>query len=189
MEKYQNKYRIPSARLAGWDYANNAAYFITICTKYRIHFFGCIKNHKMVLSEMGKTAEAYWYEIPNQFPFVKLESFVVMPNHIHGIIVINKPIERWIPELKDSVPPAESISIGGFVGNKNPMLNENLSRIVRWSKGRCAFEIHKFHQEFNWQTRFHDHIIRNETEFNRINNYIKMNPKNWGMDKFSQPEK
>ena len=92
MGKYQNKYRIPSVRLAGWDYANNAAYFITICTKNRIHFFGCIKNHKMVLSEMGKTAEAYWYEILNQFPFVKLELFVVMPNQIHGIIVINKPI-------------------------------------------------------------------------------------------------
>ena len=90
-EKYQNKYRIASTRASWWDYGSNAAYFVTICTQNRIHFFGKIENQTMVLSEIGRSAETCWFEIPNHFPFVQLGSFVVMPNHIHGIIIIDKP--------------------------------------------------------------------------------------------------
>ena len=88
-EKYQNKYRIPSARLQNWDYGNNAAYFITICTKERLCFFGEIEN-TMQTTHIGKLAEQYWEEIPTHFPFIELGSFVVMPNHIHGILIIIK---------------------------------------------------------------------------------------------------
>lgn len=88
--KFQNKYRIPSARLQTWDYANNGAYFITICTQNREHFFGNIKNGIMQLSEIGKLAAQFWHEIPNHFPMVELGNFVVMPNHIHGILIIDK---------------------------------------------------------------------------------------------------
>ncbi len=91
-EKYQNKYRIPSARLQNWDYADNAAYFITICTKDRLHFFGEI-DKIMEPTPIGKLAEQYWTEIPNHFSFVELGSFVVMPNHTHGILIINKTVE------------------------------------------------------------------------------------------------
>lgn len=88
--KYQNKYRIPSARLQNWDYGWNASYFVTICTQNRIHYFGEIVGGAMQLSEIGQMAEKFWYEIPQHFPFVKLDAFVVMPNHIHGIITIAK---------------------------------------------------------------------------------------------------
>jgi REP element-mobilizing transposase RayT len=102
-DKFENKYRIPSTRLQTWDYGDNAAYFITICTKNRFHHFCEIivetpdsavlakpTTKNMVLSEIGVMAEKYWWEIPNHFPFVKLDAFVVMPNHIHGIIMIDK---------------------------------------------------------------------------------------------------
>lgn len=91
MNKFQNKYRIPSARLQHWNYGWNAPYFVTICTKNRKCFFGNITDGKKELSEIGKIAEKYWLEISNHFPFVKLDTFVVMPNHIHVIIVIDKP--------------------------------------------------------------------------------------------------
>jgi putative transposase len=103
MEKFRNKYRIPSARLQNWDYGSNAPYFITICTANRENFFGDIEK-KMILSEIGKIAHHYWYEIPNHFPFVKLGEFVVMPNHVHGIIIIDKSM----PDPENSVETADS---------------------------------------------------------------------------------
>lgn len=94
MDKFKNKYRIPSARLQNWDYGANGAYFITICTHNREHFFGEIVvsagEPTMQLSEMGKLAEQHWMEIPTHFPFVELGNFVVMPNHTHGILIVDK---------------------------------------------------------------------------------------------------
>lgn len=90
MDKFENKYRIPSARAQWWDYGSNAPYFITICTKNREHFFGEIKDGKMVLSGIGRMAYVFWMEIPVHFSFVVLDEFVVMPNHIHRIIIIDK---------------------------------------------------------------------------------------------------
>lgn len=89
-DKFQNKYRISSARLQNWDYGWNAPYFVTICTQNREHYFGEIVDGIMYFSEMGKIAQQFWHEIPDHFPFVILDAFVVMPNHIHGIIIINK---------------------------------------------------------------------------------------------------
>lgn len=89
-EKYKNLYRIPSARLRNWDYTADGAYFITICTKNRTHFFGECENGKMKLSTIGAIVKGLWYDIPNHHPNVILGDFVVMPNHIHGIIVIDK---------------------------------------------------------------------------------------------------
>jgi putative transposase len=91
MDKYQNKYRIASARAQWWDYGWNGAYFITICTQNREHYFGEIENGKMVLSPMGIIADILWHEIPNHASFVELGDFVVMPNHIHGILILDKP--------------------------------------------------------------------------------------------------
>lgn len=128
-------------------------------------------------------AEQYWKEIPNHFPFVKLGAFVVMPNHIHGIVIIDKKEHR-----QNNAGMVET-KIDGFAGNKNPMLNDNLSRIIRWYKGRCSFEIRKIQPGFNWQSRFHEHIIRNDAEYNRIQNYIEANIENWGKDKFLNKQK
>jgi len=181
-DKYQNKYRIPSARLKTWDYSSNAAYFITICTKNREHFFGEIIGNEptLQLNELGKLANQFWYEIPNHFPFIILEAFIVMPNHVHGILIIDNVETRLIASL----PTPSANKTGGITGDKNPMFHENISRVIRWYKGRCAFEMRKIHADFNWQTRFHDHIIRNPESFARIRNYIQNNPLNWSEDTF-----
>jgi len=73
---------------------------------------------------------------------------------------------------------------GGFAGDKNPMINENISHIIRWYKGRCSFEMRKINSDFTWQSRFYDHIIRNEDEYEKISEYIINNIINWEEDKF-----
>lgn len=90
MEKFKNKYRIPSARLAGWDYAANGAYFITICTKNRTRFFGKVADGAMQLNEIGQIATTFWQEIKIHAKDVDLGNFVVMPNNVHGIILIQR---------------------------------------------------------------------------------------------------
>src|SRR5690554_7950352 len=89
MKKFNNKYRIQSARVPWWDYGNAGAYFITICTKDRAHFFGEIQEAKMIWSPVGAIADVLWHEIPNHTNNVELGAFVVMPNHIHGILILN----------------------------------------------------------------------------------------------------
>jgi putative transposase len=92
-EKFRNKYRVPSARAAWWDYGWNGAYFITICTKNRLHYFGTIENRKMTLANCGVLADVFWHEIPNHSNYVELGAFVVMPNHIHGILILD--VQTW----------------------------------------------------------------------------------------------
>jgi REP element-mobilizing transposase RayT len=90
LKKFKNKYRIPSARMASWDYGSNAPYFITICTANRKHFFGEIINGNMHLNEIGRLAQEFWQDIPKYSPFITLANFVIMPNHTHGILIIDK---------------------------------------------------------------------------------------------------
>lgn len=185
MDKYQNKYRIASARAAWWDYGWNGAYFITICTQDRKHFFGKIEQSQSILSSMGQIAEANWQAIPSQFPYAELGDFVVMPNHIHGILILDKPQDLdTTVNMPPSTQPTEHKKPGGKTGDNNPMLNTNISRIIRWYKGRSSFEIRKKHTEFAWHPRFYDHIIRNDRAYQRISDYIINNPTNWGKDKF-----
>lgn len=217
-DKYMGKYRSATARLQTWDYGWNAPYFVTLCTHDRQCFFGSVANHQMILSPMGQLAHQIWMEIPVHFPFVRLGAFVVMPNHVHGIIIIDKPegdgnregdgngegngeangtdainrVPTKIPiPTKISIPTEIPISTiipiptaGGITGPHNPMLHDNLSRIIRWYKGRTSFECRKPHTPFAWQSRFHDHIIRDDRSFETIWNYIVNNPHNWGDDKF-----
>jgi REP element-mobilizing transposase RayT len=103
MSKYMNKYRSESARAQWWDYGWNGAYFITICTADREHFFGEIKNGKMILSPTGVIADLLWHEIKNHSKFVELGDFVVMPNHIHGILILDKPKTTTIGETKQTI--------------------------------------------------------------------------------------
>jgi len=150
MDKFKNKYRIPSARLQSWDYGINGAYFITICTQNREHFFGNVVDGIMQLNELGQLAENYWLEIPNHFPFIELGNFVVMPNHTHGILIIDKmdapTVEtRLIASLQSQ---SQTETNGGFAGTKNPMFHENISRIIRWYKGLCSFEMRKINADF-----------------------------------------
>ena len=97
MNKFKNRYRIPTNRLQGYDYGANGCYYVTICTKYREHYFGEIVDGKMWLSEIGEIAEKFWAKILNHFPFVILDQFVIMPNHIHGVLFFNKNTALWQP--------------------------------------------------------------------------------------------
>jgi putative transposase len=186
-EKFQNKYRVPSARLKNWDYGNNGAYFITICTKEMMHFFGEVTSKNMNLNSIGELAEENWVAIVKQFPYVELGSFQIMPNHMHGILIINKGHESSYKNLETRLiksVPQNALKTGGFAKEGNPMVNENISRIIRWYKGRCTFQMRKLIKDFEWHSRFYDHIIRNSESFERIQMYIEENPAKWAEDKF-----
>jgi len=211
MTLYKNKYRVESARLQNWDYGWNGKYFITIVTRNREHYFGEIKNNKkMVLSEIGKIAEKYWFEIPTHVSFAILDAFIVMPNHIHGIIIIDKKqignnINNNLMDdtthdcdhyCRDkaclvSTPHHPSTPVTqsndhlspGQKRFRNPGKN-NISSIIGSYKSVVSRISHKINPNFDWHTRFHDHIICNDNEFYRIRNYIINNHKNWMDDKF-----
>jgi putative transposase len=171
--KFRGKYRIASVRLPGWDYATAGAYFITICTHDRQHFLGEIQAGVMQRSTAGTIAETIWHQIPQHFPNCQLDAFVVMPNHIHGILGLMSPDDASQARLGQ----------GGFSGSLNPMRsNHSVSKILRWYKGRCKFEIAKIDSTFAWQPRFHDHIIRHPTDLARIQRYIITNPAHWPQD-------
>lgn len=89
MERFQSKYKIESTRLRYWNYAWPGLYFVTICTRNREHFFGQIQNGEMLLNEIGRIADQCWLQIPNHFQNTELGDFIIMPNHVHGLIIIN----------------------------------------------------------------------------------------------------
>jgi REP element-mobilizing transposase RayT len=197
-DKFQNKYRIPSARLQHWDYGNNGAYFITICTKNREHFFGEISDKKMQLNDIGKLAEQFWMDIPNHFPFVELGNFVIMPNHTHGILIINKKNDANIGDDKNigdylhtvqtlqcnvSADAADATEKNQTMANISPKPG-TISTIIRSFKSATTKRARLIHTNFEWQTRFHDHIIRDTKAFENIQNYIANNPLNWKEDTF-----
>lgn len=194
MKKYNNKYRIESVRLKNWDYRNNGAYFITINTGNRKHFFGEIINSEMQLSPIGEYAENFWMEIPKHFPFVELGNFVIMPNHTHGILIINNPnpvISLHCNEINKSLQCNEidkSLQCNDSTGNQyfsdiSPK-SGSISTIIRSYKSVVSKHARLLNPEFNWQPKFHDHVIRNSESFERIQNYIENNPSNWKEDKF-----
>ncbi len=195
--KFNNTYRIASARAQWWDYSSNAAYFITICTHNRLHFFGKIISNNMQLSQMGNFAQSCWFQIPNHFPFVQLGAFVVMPNHIHGIIIINKSndgtpnlsSQNLLPPMVEtlnfaSLPPPPQQQQQQQQTNKFGPQSQNLASIVRGYKIGVTKHSKNTNPDFKWQARYHDHIIRNDAEYQRINDYIETNPLKWENDKF-----
>lgn len=181
MSLFRNKYRIESARWQNWNYANAGAYFITICTKDRSCHFRDIENDEMQLSNAGKLAEKYWIEIPEHLKNVQLGEFLVMPNHIHGILI-----------LTDATVAVEMLHCNVSTGEPNPFMSDispkpgSVPTIIRSYKLICTKNINLQIPEldFVWQPRFHDRVIRDEMEYQRIVNYIINNPKNWGNDKF-----
>jgi putative transposase len=180
MALFNNKYRIEPARLQLWDYANDGVYFITICTKNRECYFGNIVDARFIVSEMGQLAHDIWMRIPNHFPFITLDAFVVMPNHVHGILILKNDDAPVLPIASSQQQPS-----GGITGHSNPMAKDNISEVIRWYKGRCSFGIRKIHAAFVWQSRFHNHIIRDGKSFDVIRNYILTNPEKWNDDRFN----
>ena len=195
IDKFQNKYRIPSARWQNWDYGSDAAYFITICTKNREHYFGEIKNGKMHLSRIGVLADVFWHEIKNHSKNIELGAFVVMPNHIHGILILNgnnvdidtrTQVEtRHALSLPSS--PSPPIMAPGHQRFQNQGKN-TISSIIGSYKSAISKHAQRFGFKFEWQSRFYDHIIRDEAGYSRISEYIETNPTKWRTDKFFKKE-
>jgi putative transposase len=205
LEKYQNKYRLPSTRLQDWDYRSSAAYFITICTAHKKCFFGTVRNGKMYLSPSGEIVVNEWLRTPVIRPDMNLimDVFVLMPDHFHGIIFIGK--NRYNNRI---------INIGKNAGGCNDAMHgnniiddgcrdamhgvstetnaknqfgpqvKNLASIIRGFKSGVTIKARKINPDFAWQPRFHDHIIKDDRSYERIRKYITDNPKNWDGDNF-----
>lgn len=166
--KFDNKYRIKSVRKENWDYGSDAGYFVTICTKNMIHYFGKIIETQSIASlrttDIGKIAQGYWWEISKKHPYVILDEFIIMPNHLHGIIIIDK---------------GTSLSTKEDYKNKFGPQSKNLSSILRRFKMAVKTFATKNNISFEWQPRYYDRIIRNEEELSRIRKYIHENPYKW----------
>jgi REP element-mobilizing transposase RayT len=167
-----------STRLRNLNYASNGHYFITICTKNKECYFGEIIDDKMILSKIGKIAHKYWQEIPKHFPFVRLDKFVIMPNHVHGIIIIdNHNVGTYGPIVE--TPNLGVSTVKTNVNTQNKYWKPgNLGVIINQYKRKCTIESRKMNPYFQWQPRFYDHVIRNKQDLNRIQQYIQNNPHN-----------
>ncbi len=188
MALFNNKYRIESARLQNWDYASEGAYFVTVCTKDRIHYFGEIENGKMIMSNVGILANVFWHEIKNHVKNVELGEFVVMPNHLHGVLILNDNVShvetRHALSLQSKKIEQSEQSIG-----QQRFQNQGkntISSIVGSYKSAVTKHANRLGLDFAWQSRFHDHIIRDDKSFNTITEYILNNPLTWTEDKFNK---
>jgi REP element-mobilizing transposase RayT len=162
-------------RLSDFDYSQNGYYFVTICTKNRKEFFGDIRDGKMILNGLGQAVQKCWLDIPIHFPNATLDEYVVMPNHIHGILVI---------ENSDSVGNNNHCSLQDQNASWQTRLSGSLSSMIRGFKigvkKRC---IANGKIDFAWQRSFYDHIIRNEKSLDKIRQYISDNPAQWEFDR------
>jgi len=190
MGLFKNKYRIESARLNNWDYGSAGRYFITICTKNREHYFGEIQNGQMILSDIGKCAHREWVRTPLLRPDMDLllGEFIVMPNHVHGIIIIGKNEYNSggynYPFLEnDAVYGRDAMHRVSTINRFGPQ-SKNLASVMRGYKSSVTTWARKHNLPFLWQERFYDHIIRNDRAFYRISKYITLNPQNWSKDRF-----
>jgi REP element-mobilizing transposase RayT len=174
MALFQKKFRIESIRLKSWDYRNPGYYFVTICIQGKKCLLGSIAGEKFQISSLGSMVENFWQQIPKQFHGVEIDDFIIMPNHVHGIIVISDSPDSSVSKPKGS----------GITGEKNPMIfSGGLSQIIRWFKGRTTFEIRKtLLSEFSWQPRFYEQVIRNDKALDEIRTYILENPIKWEND-------
>mgnify|MGYP000913469741 FL=1 len=156
------KHHRRSIRLKGYDYSQSGACFVTICTQNRVCLFGDIVDGEMRLNDAGKIVHGVWNDLPNHYPGMELDAFVVMPNHVHGIIVIVgaglklAPTKRGLPEI-----------IRGFKTFSSRRINE-----LRGTPGIPV-----------WQRNYYEHIVRNDESLYRIREYIINNPMQWEQDR------
>ena len=157
-----------SIRLKNYNYSQNGYYFITICTKNRIFYFGDIFNKKMKLSKIGRIAKICWVEIPRHFDNVKLDAFTIMPDHLHGIIVIDSPVGacNGMPLQQFAKP----------ISNSLPMIVNHFKSAVKRQCNKLNYP------DFQWQRNYYEHIIHNEIELNLTRQYIIDNPCKWSLD-------
>jgi len=182
MDKFKGKYRIPSTRLQNWDYRWSGYYFVTICTENKETYFGEIKDGKMHLSPIGIIADVLWHEIKNHAKNVELDEFIVMPNHVHGILILDN-------DDFDTVETGHALSLlhqqqPKTIGQQRfqNIGKNSLSSIIGSYKSAVTKHARRLGYDFAWQTRFYDHIIRNEKSYKNIKYYIINNPAKWNDD-------
>ena len=163
-----------SVRLAGYDYAEARAYFVTICTQGHVCLFGEIVDGQMRMNALGQIVQKAWHDLPNHYGRVELDAFVVMPNHIHGIIMLT-PVGAG---FKPAFP--------GTGKARNAPNRHGLGEIVRAFKTFSCRQVNKFPRMQGaslWQRSYYDHIIRNERALNHIRRYVIENPLRWTHDR------
>lgn len=180
-----------SIRLKEYDYSQNGAYFVTICVQNRECLFGEIVDGEMVLNDAGEIIKTEWEKLPQQFSNIELDVFAVMPNHFHGIVMIQNENNVGVPlvgtqndgqpQLQTGQPqgiaPTGKNTIGDIIGAfKSLTTNEYIHGVK--TKKFPPFE------KRIWQRNYHEHIIRNEKSLETIQNYIINNPVKWQDDKF-----
>lgn len=168
-------YHRRSIRLKGFDYSNNGYYFVTICIWKRLNILGKIENNEIILNDFGKLVFKIWNDIPKNNFGIKIDEFCVMPNHVHGILIINR---RGV--IHHALNKNNEINQGAI--NCAPTLGQ----IIRCFKSRCTYEINKINKTMGlkiWQRNYYERIIRNEKEYLKIKEYIKNNPKMWNRDR------
>ena len=160
-----------SIRLKGYDYSQPGAYFVTICTQDRVCLFGDVIGGEMQVNALGEIVQAVWDGLSEHYPFVVLDAFVVMPNHVHGVIIITEPM------VGAGLKPAPT---------KPVCQHHGLSEIVRAFKTFSARRINGLRGTSGvpiWQRNYYEHIIRTEDALQRIREYIATNPLRWHLDR------
>lgn len=184
-----------SIRLKGYDYSQAGAYFITICCQNRTNMFGVIQNGVMQLHDAGKMVEKWYVELGNKFFDMECGEMIVMPNHIHFIMINVGADLRVCPNIHDEHVLGEHI-LGEHVLGEH-VLGEHIGTplhvVVQWFKtmttnayirGVTSYHWQRFNKRM-WQRNYYEHIIRNENEYNRIVQYIIDNPAKWGNDQLN----
>ncbi|HWP60686.1 MAG TPA: transposase [Candidatus Acidoferrales bacterium] len=164
--------------LEGYDYSQPGAYFVTIVTEDRACLFGEVADGEMRSNEAGRMVAAEWEMLQERFTDVELDAFVVMPNHVHGIIVIATPppVGAGLVPAHDRATARVALSVGDVVGAFKSRVTVEYTRGAKTS-GWPPFRGHV------WQRNYFEHIIRNEESLNRIRQYILDNPTRWAMDR------
>jgi REP element-mobilizing transposase RayT len=179
-----------SMRLKDYNYAQEGAYYVTICVNERRCIFGNIQNGQMVLNKIGKMVDMWWQKLPDKYNEIGIGEYQIMPNHIHGIITI---VGAHLCVRPDPTTPDDNIGrTHGSIGRTHGSAPTTLGTIVQWFKTMSTNEYIRnvkcnnwppFNKRI-WQRNYYEHIIRNETELNKIREYINNNPANWESDDY-----
>lgn len=184
-----------SNRLENYDYSQSGMYFVTICARDREKLFSEIENGRIVLNDLGKLIEKHYLDIPKDNQYTSLDVFTIMPNHLHGIIEINKPIAVGADLVSAPTLHALSIKLGQTQGLSLQSLPSQqniglLSKVIQGFKSKSTVDYIRIIKSKNitgftkiWQRSFYDRIIRNDAELNRIREYILSNPAMWERDR------
>ncbi len=157
-----------SIRLRDYDYSQSGAYFVTICTKNKECLLGDVVDGKIVLNDIGKFVQQCWLNIPEHFPNGTVDEYIIMPNHIHGIVIITVGANNYSPLQNEQLFQSPSRTIGSIIRGFK-------IGVTKWSRQNTDMYT-------LWQRNYYEHIIRNEGDMNTILEYIVNNPLRWMED-------